>query len=560
MTWAPDYTKLFKQRQKRFIQINRNPELQKDTVAYYKDKPVEFINDWCITYDPRNAGRNKPPIMPFSLFPRQIDLIHFLQSVLRDEECGLIEKARDMGATWVSCAFSVWLWLYYPGASIGWGSRKEKLVDNIGDADSIFEKMRMIIHHLPVWLRPKGYLKNKHCPFMKITNPENGATITGEVGDNIGRGGRKLIYFKDESAHYERPDKIEAALGDNTNVQIDISSVCGIGNVFHRRRVAGEVYIKGKTPTPGRTRVFIMDWRDHPNKDQAWYERRKRKAQEDGLMHVFSQEIDRDYTSAIEGILIPGKWVQASIDAHKKLNFESIGKHRAGFDPYDSGLDSHAFVALKGSVFTYAESWTAGDTGEATRKVIRLCQEQRIRHLQYDSVGIGAGVKAEANRLSTDKLLPKGLKLVPWISGQKVQNPNDYIIDITDEALDERPPLNKDFYKNLKAQAYWQLRLRFEKTYRAIEQGIKYDPEELISIPFDLPYRQELEKELSQPVYNQDTSGRVFIDKSPQGTRSPNLADAAVMASFEVIDFDPNALLADGQWAPSGFKRERIAL
>jgi hypothetical protein len=28
-------------------------------------------------------------------------------------------------------------------------------------------------------------------------NPETGATITGDVSDNIGRGGRSLCYFKD---------------------------------------------------------------------------------------------------------------------------------------------------------------------------------------------------------------------------------------------------------------------------------------------------------------------------------------------------------------------------
>jgi phage terminase large subunit len=65
---------------------------------------------------------------------------------------------------------------------------------------------------------------DKHMSYMRIVNPENGATITGEAGDNIGRGGRKTIYFKDESAHYERPDKIEASLSENTRVQMDISS------------------------------------------------------------------------------------------------------------------------------------------------------------------------------------------------------------------------------------------------------------------------------------------------------------------------------------------------
>ncbi|WP_198932413.1 hypothetical protein, partial [Brucella sp. CMUL 015] len=145
-----------------------------------------------------------------------------------------------MGATVAASAFSVWLWLYWPGAAIGFGSRKEDLVDRLGDPKSIFDKLRSCIRNLPsdlFW--PKGFHPDKHMTYMKIINPSNGATIAGEAGDNIGRGGRTLIYFKDESAHYERPELIEAALGDNTNVQIDISSVNGMGNVFHRRRMAG---------------------------------------------------------------------------------------------------------------------------------------------------------------------------------------------------------------------------------------------------------------------------------------------------------------------------------
>jgi hypothetical protein len=69
-----------------------------------------------------------------------------------------------------------------------------------------------------------------HKLYVHHTNPAFSAG--GEAGDNIGRGGRTLVYFKDESAHYEHPDLIEAALGDNTNVQIDISSVNGLGNVL----------------------------------------------------------------------------------------------------------------------------------------------------------------------------------------------------------------------------------------------------------------------------------------------------------------------------------------
>ena len=42
--------------------------------------------------------------------------------------------------------------------------------------------------------------------------------------------------------------------------------------------------------------------------------------------------------------------------------------------------------------------------------------------LQYDCIGVGAGVKAEANNLAASGDMPKGLRLVPWNAGAGVQN------------------------------------------------------------------------------------------------------------------------------------------
>jgi len=567
MQWPPDYTTLFADRQKRFLLTKDDPILQAGSMEYYKTRPIEFVNDWCITYDPRNVSRGLPTIMPFEMFPRQKELITFLLDCMLDLESGLIEKCRDMGATWVCCAFSVWLWIFHPGSATGWGSRKEQLVDKIGDPDSIFEKIRMILQYLPFWFLPKGFRIDRHCSYMKILNPDGSATITGEAGDNIGRGGRKSMYFKDESAHYERPDKIEAALGDNTDVQIDISSVNGNGNIFHRRRLAGEVYDPENKSGRGVTRIFVMDWRDHPAKDQSWYDARKRKAEEEGLVHIFNQEVDRDYSSAVEGILIPGPWVKAAIDAHIKLGFAAEGKHRAGLDPYDEGMDRHAFVSIKGSVFTYVEEWSEGDTGQCANKGVELCKELQVRHLQYDAPGVGAGVKAETNRMKRKDEMPKNLNVIAWWPGGKVLNPSERIAEMEDAALmlekrtddeeDIQSPKNRDFFKNIKAQGSWNLRRRFERTYKAITQGAKYDPAYLISIPSDLPKRVALENELSQPTYKKDPSGKIIINKKPDGTKSPNLFDASIMATWEVTTFDPSERIVHG--GPDGSKEKRAA-
>ena len=146
--------------------------------------------------------------------------------------------------------------------------------------------MRMLIRNVPYCFLPEGFTERNSFSFMRIVNQQTGSTITGESGYDLGRGGRKLIYFKDESAHYERAELIEAAISECTNVQIDISSVRGLGNVFHRRREQG-LEFDGETVNMDRTNVFVMDWRDHPAKDQAWYDRRRARAERDCLLHIF---------------------------------------------------------------------------------------------------------------------------------------------------------------------------------------------------------------------------------------------------------------------------------
>jgi len=537
--WAPDYRKTLSERQDRLLRLKSDPSLMIGAREYYRTRPAEFIEHWCVTYDPRNAGRGDlPQYMPFLMFPKQREMVGFLHACLGGEVDGLIEKCRDAGMTWICCAFSVWLWLFYPGAAVGWGSRKESLVDKLGDADSIFEKIRIIILRLPREFWPKGFNPKDHMPFMRILNPENGSSITGESGDNIGRGGRKLIYFKDEAAHYERPEKIEAALGDNTRVQIDISSVNGPGNVFHRRREAGVLWQPGVELERGKAAVFIFDWRDDPRKDQAWYDARRRKAENEGLLHLFAQEVDRNYYAAVEGIIIESEWVKAAIDAHVVLGFGDDGGWCGGLDVADGGGDTNALALRKGVVLQSCDQWGERDVGATARRAIDACRTLRGPiELQYDSIGVGAGVKSEANRLEQDGGMPKGVRLIPWNAAAAVLEPEGRV-----EPMDRDSPLNKDFYGNLKAQGWWELRRRFYNTYRARVEGIAMPAEAMISLPSTLPQLRQIEKELSQPTKRFTGNMKLIVDKTPDGTKSPNLADAIMMAYWPIAGAKPYAI------------------
>lgn len=545
--WPPNYPAVYRWRSKVLKQLISDPKTLKAAKVYYSTHPAEFIMDWMDTYDPRKSPTNANPAlrgekwMPFVFFKRQKDVIDFFESCSHDQTSGLVEKCRDFGLTWLACGYSVWRWLFIKNDAIGWGSRKEMLVDKPGDPDSIFEKIRLMLKRLPrIWL-PAGFSWGRNSTYMKLLNPENGAIIAGEAGDNIGRGGRRSIYVVDESAHIERPEKVEAALGDNTNVRIDISSVNGVGNVFHRRRENGVIWSPDVTSYPfGFVRVFIADWRDHPLKTQEWYDARKARYEREGMAHIFAQEVDRNYAAAVSNTVIPYQWVEASIDAHIKLPWfaEALEDHKddwyAGLDVADEGNDRNALTLRQWVVWRDVQEWGERDPGISARKAVLACREHK-GHIscQYDCIGVGSGVKTEYNRLTTDEgvISAHEIPFIPWNAGASVLNPFDRIIPDDNESLQ-----NKDFFDNLKAQAWWSIRTRFYKTFKAVTEGVKYNPDELISIDSRITLLEQLKKELIQPTVGHSSRLKLLIEKKPDGMRSPNLADSGVMAFFPVTD------------------------
>ena len=123
----------------------------------------------------------------------------FFQQIIDSQSAGLVEKKPRYGSN-VDDRRLFCVAVVVPPRGGHWiRFRKELLVDRLGDMDSIFEKIRYTVKMLPGFLLPRGFDLNKNCSYMKLLNPETNSSITGEAGDNIGRGGRKLIYFKDEA-------------------------------------------------------------------------------------------------------------------------------------------------------------------------------------------------------------------------------------------------------------------------------------------------------------------------------------------------------------------------
>lgn len=504
---SPDYTQVFEWRIERLERIRRDPAVLSALKAYYRDHPAQFIIDWGMTSDPRNVERGLPASIPFLLFPKQEEWIEWFMDRWRNQEPGITEKTRDMGMSWLTVGLASTVCLHNSGFVVGFGSRKEEYVDKIGSPKSLFDKARTFMRLLPKEFRGTWDVR-KHAPHMRIQFPDTGSVITGESGDGIGRGDRTSFYIVDESAFLERPQLVDASLSATTNCRQDISTPNGMGNSFAQRRHSGKI------------KVFTFHWRDDPRKDDAWY---AKQVDELDLVTV-AQEIDINYAASVEGVVIPSAWVQAAIGAHVKLGIEPTGAKRGGLDVADEGMDKNAFAGRHGFLLGFLESWSGkgGDIYATVVKAFAICDEHRYETFDYDADGLGAGVRGDA-RVINELRHTSGTQQIndqPFRGSGPVHDPEG-------EMVKER--LNKDFFANAKAQSWWALRMRFQATYRAVVEGMEFDPDEIISISADLKELSLLTMELSQPTYTINAVGKVVIDKAPDGTKSPNLADAVMI-------------------------------
>jgi hypothetical protein len=144
-------------------------------MAWCSTRVVHWLTVWGWTYDPREPDT----VIPFEPFPKQAEFLTWLREREATRDNGVVEKSRDMGVTWLCVAYATHGWLFRDGFAVGFGSRKLDLVDKRGDPDSIFEKIRFLLRHLPEWMMPPGFDWREHDNQGRLVNPANGATITG---------------------------------------------------------------------------------------------------------------------------------------------------------------------------------------------------------------------------------------------------------------------------------------------------------------------------------------------------------------------------------------------
>lgn len=246
-----------------------------------------------------------------------------------------------------------------------------------------------------------------------------------------------------------------------------------------------------------------------------------------------------EYENIGSKVVIPAAWVQSAIGLAEDLGIEVTGQKHGGLDVAggEDGGDENAFAIRKGIALLSVDAWNGLDTSLTTNKAASLAKAQAVPSVFYDSIGVGEGVNGEWASMGRREEQPVGVTFAPWAGGAPVTDPGERI-----EPDNPQSPLNKDQYHNLKAQAWFGLRKRFENAHKA-RIGKPFDADMLISLPRDLPKLIQLEEELTQPQHKTSATGKTMVDKQPDDARSPNLADAVVMA-FWPIPEEPKAQVA----------------
>jgi hypothetical protein len=254
---------------------------------------------WAWALDPRAHDLPMMPFVPFGIYEDDESdfqwryIVWLDHTTFIERKSGIVEKSRDMGATLGWTLWGTYNWLFRDSFTALLIARREEDIDSKKEPDTLFEKVREALRLHPPQLLPETFdMQRDARSHMNLANPETRSVLTGAAPtENIARGKRRTAVLKDESASWMFEGEPQAtSLGHVSNSCFDVSSVQGRYNNFAR-----------KAHTPGANK-FVMDWRDHPWKDERWYNSLPFGHVTDIMTAAqIAQEVDRNYDASQPG-------------------------------------------------------------------------------------------------------------------------------------------------------------------------------------------------------------------------------------------------------------------
>src|SRR5262249_40524600 len=125
-------------------------------MAQSNDRNVEYAKCaayagyFCHEYGVIDNAQGDTATLPFKLWPEQIKVMDLLQT----ERQRLILNARQLGISWLCCAYALWLCLFAPGKVVLFFSK------GLTESTELLRRVKVLYERLPDWLKQAKLVKD----------------------------------------------------------------------------------------------------------------------------------------------------------------------------------------------------------------------------------------------------------------------------------------------------------------------------------------------------------------------------------------------------------------
>lgn len=251
-------------RQKLLRACRAKPKYRRSVLELCRRDPLFFINAFVWQFNPNfippKSGKGSSMSLelgPFVTWPFQDEALAVMRKCMEERRDAVIEKSREMGASWLCLLLMLWYWLFVPRKKFLLISRDEKSVDS-SDPDSLMWKLDFVLGKLPDWMVPK----HRRLKLL-FENEDTGSFITGQASTGkAGVGGRAFAMFIDEFSQIDDAREVLNRTSDTTGCRIFNGTHKGTGTAFHDL-------------TAGDASSFLtkiqLHWSQHPDKNRGLY-------------------------------------------------------------------------------------------------------------------------------------------------------------------------------------------------------------------------------------------------------------------------------------------------
>ncbi len=215
--------------------------------------------------------------------------------------------------------------------------------------------------------------------------------------------------------------------------------------------------------------------------------------------------------------VLPFKDLEGCVKAYRDGLAEGLGGLvEGGLDIADQGDAYNTLIIRVGPAIRYVKKWRSDDLGLTARRADGICREWGVKRLYYDAGGVGAPIRSFFN-LIEDR--PYAIR--PELFGGTVKGGKTiYFYKLT----------NEQFFMRRNAQLGFGMKLRLQNTNRLLK-GKPVEKDRCLFIDPECSDRlEEYLAELSQPTWQQGTTGKVELIKRDKDEPSPDLYDGSVLA------------------------------